>query len=149
MFPTFEIFGRQIGMYGVMAVLGFAVCFLVGRLLIRRFDINIYDFALVMVAAGIGLVITACLFYGLSNIRIVIYALSRIGEIGWESFWVLIKYAFGGIVFYGGFIGGAIAILIYTKFSKDLKGHRDHRQDRLLSRGMLLRRRERFRVYRP
>ena len=40
MFPVFEIFGRQIGLYGVMAVVGFAVCFLVGRLLIRAWPLT-------------------------------------------------------------------------------------------------------------
>ena len=126
MFPVFEVFGRQIGMYGVMAVLGFAVCFLVGSRLIRRFDIDIYDFALVMVAAGVGLVVFACLLYGVSNIRLIIYAFTHLDTLGFSGWWSLIKYAFGGIVFYGGFIGGGIGILIYTKYAKDLKGHRDH-----------------------
>lgn len=126
MFPVFEIFGRQIGMYGVMAVLGFAACFLVGSRLIRRFDINIYDFALVMIAAGVGLLIVACLFYGISNIRVLIYAFSHFYDLGWSGLWTFVKYAFSGIVFYGGFIGGAVGILIYTKYAKDLQGHRDH-----------------------
>ena len=59
MFPVFEIFGRQIGVYGIMAAVGFAACFLVGRLLIRRYDIDVYDFALTMIAAGIGMAVGA------------------------------------------------------------------------------------------
>ena len=129
MFPSFEIFGRQIGMYGVMTVIGFAVCFLVGSRLIKRFDINIYDFALTMVAAGVGLLIFSSLVYGLTHIRLLIAAFSHIDRIGWSGLWEIVKYCFGGIVFYGGFIGGAIGILIYTKFAKDVKDHRDHLLD--------------------
>ena len=129
MFPSFEIFGKQIGMYGVMTVVGFAVCFLVGSRLIKRFDINIYDFALTMVAAGIGLLIFSSLVYGLTQIRLLIAAFSHIDRIGLSGLWEIVKYCFGGIVFYGGFIGGAIGILIYTKFAKDVKDHRDHLLD--------------------
>ncbi|MBQ3265723.1 MAG: prolipoprotein diacylglyceryl transferase [Ruminococcus sp.] len=126
MFPVFEIFGKQIGMYGVMAVLGFAACVLVGSRLIKRFDIDIYDFALVMIAACVSLVIFASLLYGLTNIRLLIAAFSKLDKIGWKGLWAIIRYAFGGIVFYGGFIGGGIGILIYTKYAKELQGHRDH-----------------------
>ena len=129
MFPVFEIFGKQIGSYGVMAVLGFTAAFLVGSRLIKKHDINIYDFALVMIAAGIGLVIGASILYAITNYRVLIYAFSNLGNLGFGRFWALIKYAFGGFVYYGGFIGGGIGILVYTKFAKDVKGHRDHLLD--------------------
>ena len=129
MFPYFEVFGRQIGTYGIMTVLGFAASFLVGSRLIKRYGINIYDFALTMIAAGISLVIVACLVYGLSNIRLIIYAFSHLDTLGFDGWWACIRYAFSGIVFYGGFIGGAVGILIYTKFAKDVKAHRDHLLD--------------------
>ena len=125
MFPVIEIFGKQIGMYGIMAVLGFTACVLVGSRLIRRYDINIYDFALTMIAAAIGLAVFACLMYGLSNIRMIIYAFSHLDTLGLSGWWACVKYAFGGIVFYGGFIGGAVGILVYTKFARDVKTRRD------------------------
>lgn len=129
MFPAFEIFGKQIGMYGVMAVLGFTACVLVGSRLIKRYQINIYDFALTMITACISLAVFSCLLYGITNIRVIIYAFSHWDTLGFKGWWECIKYAFGGIVFYGGFIGGAVGILIYTKYAKDVKGHRDHLLD--------------------
>lgn len=129
MFPVFEIFGKQIGMYGVMAVLGFAACVLVGSRLIKRYDINIYDFALTMIAAAISLAVFACLMYGLTNIRLIIYAFAHFDTLGFDGWWACVKHAFSGIVFYGGFIGGAVGILIYTKYAKDVKAYRDHLLD--------------------
>lgn len=129
MFPSFEVFGRQIGMYGVLAVLGFAACVFVGSRLIKRYQINIYDFALTMIAAGVSLAVFACLLYGLTNIKVIIYAFSHFDTLGFDGWWTCIRYSFSGIVYYGGFIGGAIGILIYTKYAKDVKGHRDHLLD--------------------
>lgn len=129
MFPAFELFGKQIGLYGIMAVLGFTACFFVGSRLIRRFDIDIYDFALVMIAAGIGMAIGASSLYAATNYRVLFYGFSHFSEIGLSGLWTCIKTAFSGFVFYGGFIGGGIGILIYTKYAKDVKAHRDHLLD--------------------
>ncbi len=129
MFPVFEIFGKQIGVYGIMAAVGFVACFLVGRLLIRRYDIDIYDFALTMIAAGIGMAIGASLLYAATNYRYLFYGFSHFYEIGWSGLWMCVKTALDGFVFYGGFIGAAIGILIYTKCAKDVKAHRDHLLD--------------------
>ena len=125
MFPTFEIFGRQFGTYGLMAVIGFAVCFLVGSRLIKRSGIDIYDFALVMISAGVGLIIFASLMFGMTHLELLVKAFSHIDKIGLNGLWEIIKYCFGGFVYYGGFIGGAIAILIYTRFYKPLRPKRD------------------------
>jgi len=129
MFPAIEIFGKQIGLYGVMAVLGFAACFFVGSRLIRRYHIDIYDFALTMIAAGIGMAVGASLLYAAVNYRVLLYGFSHFSEIGWDGLWTCIRAAFGGFVFYGGFIGAAVAILIYTKIAKSVKLHRDHLLD--------------------
>ena len=129
MFPAFEIFGKQIGTYGIMVVLGATACFLVARKLVKRAGIDIYDFALTMIVMGICLAVVACIVYGMTNIRVVIYGFRHFDELGWKGLWDCIRYAFGGIVFYGGFIGGAIGILIYTKFAKDVKGKRDELLD--------------------
>lgn len=129
MFPVFEIFGKQIGTYGVCTVLGLAACVLVASRLIKKYDINIYDFALTMITAGVSLLIGACILYGLTNIHLLIRGFSQFDRIGWKGLWEYIRVAFGGIVFYGGFIGGGIGILIYTKFAKDVKPHRDHLLD--------------------
>ena len=162
MFPAFEIFGKQIGLYGVMSVLGFVACFLVGSRLIRRYDIDIYDFALTMIAAVIGMAVGASVLYAATNYRVLFYGFSHFSEIGWDGLWRCISAAFGGFVFYGGFIGAGIGILIYTKYAKSLKTHRDHlldiyagaavphlRADRMLFGRLLLRDREQLRLHCP
>lgn len=129
MYPSIEIFGREFGTYGIMTLLGLLACLLVGSRLIRRYEIDIYDFALVMIAVAVGLVAGAVLVYGLSNIRLIIAAFMAMGKIGFGSAVRYILSAFGGMVFYGGFIGGGIALLVYTKYKKDMRLHRDHLLD--------------------
>ena len=125
MFPSIEIFGREYGTYGIMAFVGIMACLLVGYFLIKRIGVDMYDLILLMLAIFGGMFIGASAVYGLSNIRYIIFAFSHLGELGWNGLWEFLVYSFGGMVFYGGFIGGGIAILIYTKFSKTLRGKRD------------------------
>lgn len=120
MFPTFEIFGRVIGMYGVMTVIGGVFCVLVGLRLIKKFDIKFEDFVLVIIAAAVGVVIFAHIVYGISNIGVVVGIIQNFGILGFDKAFSLLVACFGGMVFYGGFIGGAVGIVVYCKFSKIL-----------------------------
>lgn len=121
MFPTFEIFGITIGMYGVMTVIGAALCVLVGIVLIKKYDIMWEDFALVMITAGVGLFIFAHIVYGITNIDRLVILFREFGKLSFTDFFVLLGECIGGMVFYGGFIGGAIGILFYCKvFNKKL-----------------------------
>ena len=117
MYPSIEIFGREAGTYGLMVLLGFVACFIVGMRLVKRFDIASYDFALLMLAVIGGLVIGAGIVYGISNIKTMIYAFSHMSELGLNA-WDILTFGFGGMVYYGGFIGGGIAIVVYTKIGK-------------------------------
>ncbi len=120
MFPSFEIFGRTIGMYGVMTVIGAAFCVFVGVFLIKKFNIMWEDLVLVMIAAAVGILIVSHIVYGLTNINALIYIFRNIGSLSFTQFWVMIAECFGGMVFYGGFIGGALSILVFCKFDKKL-----------------------------
>lgn len=117
MYPSIEIFGREAGTYGLMVLLGFVTCFIVGMRLVKRYDIKSYDFALLMLAVIAGLGIGASIVYGISNIKTMIYAFSHMSEMG-LTFWDVITFSFGGMVYYGGFIGGGITIVIFTKIGK-------------------------------
>lgn len=125
MFPSFELFGREVGSYGVMTALGLLACLLVGSQLIKRFDIDLFDFVLLMIAIVAGLAVGAVIVYGISNAHIILYTLTHLSELGWSGAWQMLFIAFGGMVFYGGFIGGGIGLLIYTKFNKTMRPHRD------------------------
>lgn len=118
MFPSFELFGREFGMYGVMVVIGGLLCGLVGTLLVRRYKLNVYDFVLIMLAVGAGAFLGSHIIYALTNLELLIKAFQNIGSLWFEKFWTIIVYCVGGMVFYGGFLGGLIAIPIYCHFDK-------------------------------
>lgn len=124
MYPSIEIFGREAGTYGLMALIGIIACFLIGCRLAKRYEVHTFDFALIMIAVMGGLVIGAGLVYGISNIKVMIYSFSHMSELGLNA-WDILVFGFGGMVYYGGFIGGALAILIYTKIGKSLRPKRD------------------------
>ena len=111
MFPTFEIFGKEIGMYGVMTIIGAAFCVLVGYFLIKKFGITWMDMALVMIAALIGILVVSHIVYGISNIPKLAVIIQNIGKLTFIQFITLLGECFGGMVFYGGFIGGALGVI--------------------------------------
>ena len=55
MFPSFHIFGWEVGTYGIMVVLGAVACTFVGNNLIKRFGRDIYDFLLILLSIGAGI----------------------------------------------------------------------------------------------
>lgn len=121
MLPVFEIFGKQIGTYGVMAVIGIAMCVIVGSRLIKRFDLGADDLALIMIAVFGGQIVGASMLYALTNIKALVYAFSHLDTLGWKVLWEVVKYSFGGFVYYGGFIGACVGLLIYTRLNKKLR----------------------------
>jgi len=120
MYPVlFEVFGRQIGTYGLFMVLGAVAAWVVVRLLLGRGDkvndknrINNKD---------IPLIFLICICGGLIGLFL-LRPIMRIPEYvaNWEllrqlPFEVLILYIFGEAVFYGGLIGGAIAMFLFCR----------------------------------
>jgi len=120
MFPSFSLFGKTIYMYAVMAVIGLLVAgFYACRTAKKRgHDDNVMIMFLLMI--GIGIVAGSSLMYALTNIGYVISLLRNglfvIGS--FKDFWEILTFLFGGMVFYGGLIGGFIAALIYAKVKK-------------------------------
>jgi len=110
MYPVlFEVFDRQIGTYGLFMIIGAAVAWVVVRLLLGRKDNDI------------PLVFLICICGGLIGVFL-LRPIMRIPEFirNWEilrqiPFDVLVRYIFGEAVFYGGLIGGAIAMLLYCR----------------------------------
>ena len=106
MFPSFHIFGWEVGTYGIMVVLGAVACTFVGNNLIKRFGRDIYDFLLILLSIGAGIFIGAHIVYGITHLDLIIKAFQNIGELWFDKFRDVIIYAIGGMVFYGGFLGG-------------------------------------------
>ena len=110
MYPIlFEIFDRQIGTYGVFMLLGAAAAWLLVRLLAGKND---KDIPLVFLISICGGLIGSFLLRPLTRIPEII--------VNWEYFrqlsvGVFVSYLFGELVFYGGLIGGIIAMLLFCR----------------------------------
>ena len=124
MFPSIVIFGKEIGTYGIMVVIGGFFCALVGRFLVRRFGMDLFDLLILMLSISVGIFIGAHIVFSLTNIKTLILTFQHIGELWFDRFWELFTMSIGGMVFYGGFLGGLASIPIYCKFDKRVKsGH--------------------------
>ena len=121
MFPSFQIFGREIGVYGICVVAGMLAAGFVGTKLSKKRGIIFEDFIIAMMAGIIGLFLGAHIIYALTNIPLIINAFQNIEKLWFTDFIKLIWQAVGGMVFYGGFIGGAAGLLVYTRISKAVR----------------------------
>ena len=121
MFPYFELLGKTIGSYGFCAMVGLLVCGTVGCLLARRFQIAYEDIILIMVVIGVSLVIGGHLLYGITNADKLIVLIKRASEFSIKQILGYLVQIFGGMVYYGGFLGACAGLLIYTKFSKSVE----------------------------
>ena len=109
MYPFIHIFGRTVGTYGLCMLLGFALVFFLAWRKGRKTGVLIEDMY-IMTAFVLGF---AALFGGL------LYAFVTFTP---AQIWALMKagdFSFmGGIVFYGGLIGGIIGALLGIKVAK-------------------------------
>lgn len=115
MYPYFEIFGKQIGLYGLCAVLGLLVCGAVAFYLGKKKNIIFEDILLAMIAVGVGLLVGGHLLYGITNIEKIIKILALPDLSFFTQKIPAIAMFFGGSVFYGGFLGGTLGIYLFAK----------------------------------
>lgn len=124
MYPLFEVFDRTVGSYAVCSFIGLFVAVAVATKLGKIFKLAFEDVILMMLPSAFGIIIGGSLVYAFTNVeKIIKYAGIVADKIATNSLsFSHIKYivseCFGGMVFYGGFIGATIALLIYVKFSK-------------------------------
>lgn len=124
MYPIINVLGVNLGTYGICAVIGLILLGLVStRLNKSKFNICFEDTLLVLVGAAVVGFVCAHILYGITNIEGIINALSNSNEVGFIDTIKEIFIQFGGMVFYGGFIGGLLGIIIVCKIVKSLKGH--------------------------
>ncbi len=113
MFPTITIFGKTMTTYALIAVAAMLLCgALLCRLVKKRGRDSNDAIIFLLIVAG-GILIGGHILYGITNI-------SRFGMLSeCESFSEVLQtlgVLFGGMVFYGGLIGGAAAGLLAVKF---------------------------------
>lgn len=118
MYPLFELFGREVGTYGLCAFIGVLVCAVVGFFLTRRKGILIEDLIVNYAYILSGMVLGGHILYGITNIKLIVQLFANIKDYTFLKFIVaLFGGCFGGMVFYGGLIGGIIALYLTVRFS--------------------------------
>ncbi len=112
MHPYLEFFGRSIPTYGVMALLGCLLAFGLILWICPRYGADrndeIYLIAFVMIFAVLG----AKLLYQLGHLS-ELWTYSAVIFASPEAF---LNYLGSGFVFYGGLIGGALGVVVYSRF---------------------------------
>lgn len=125
MFPAFTFLGKTIGLYSLMACVGAVAVFLVLFLLRKKkkTNINFDNTILFALFVGAGILIGGHLLYAITNYRY-FYMFGRASNA--KEFFVVVKYIFGGSVFYGGLIGGTLFGYLGLRIMKlDLKQYAD------------------------
>lgn len=104
---SFTVFGREIPFYGILMVVGFGIAALTAIPKAKKLKLPLSEVAYSAIFAIIGGILGAKLLSILTSINYIIeYKLSFLDVIQ------------NGFVFYGGLIGGAFALFLYTKIYK-------------------------------
>ncbi|MBO4219732.1 MAG: prolipoprotein diacylglyceryl transferase [Clostridia bacterium] len=102
-------------MYGLMGCIGALAAGIVGCRLCRKRGLNDNDYIITLLISAAGVFVGASLLYAITNYRY-FPLLFRTSSL--EEFWNVLTAIFGGMVFYGGLIGGVAAGIITVKVKK-------------------------------
>lgn len=116
-----NFFGYPLSSYGLMVALGVITCVIYAFIQYRK-QSEVKDYALIFCTLWIalGIFVGSHILYGITNISKIIQVLSDIPRY-FADFSVgisILGTLIGGMVFYGGLIGGAIAAVLYLKLTK-------------------------------
>lgn len=109
--PFISVLGRQVALYGLLNVIGAALGILTAVYLVRRRAVPRQDVFFASLYAVIGMLIGGKLLF---IITIIPTFLARAGELYFGG-GLLNAVIYGGFVFYGGLIGGAVGVLLYCR----------------------------------
>ena len=121
MFPYFEVLGRQVGSYSICAIVGLLLCGVLACKLAMRFAIAYEDVIILMVVIGVSLLIGGHLLFGITNTNKLIALFQKASSYSIKQIFIYLGMCFGGMVYYGGFLGACAGLLIYTKYSKTVE----------------------------
>ncbi len=121
MLSYIDFFGYPISSYGLMVALGVVTCILYVYIQYKRHPgINYVNIIFAALWIALGIFVGSHILYGITNFSKIVKLLSN-AEIYFEDFSLGISALgtlVGGMVFYGGLIGGAIAAFLYFKLTK-------------------------------
>ena len=108
-----NILGKTFPVYGLLCILGIILCVIIGLILAKKKNIDHFDFALTILITLCGAWIGAKLLFVAVSWDSIIYIFKSNTLL--TAINILLK---GGYVFYGGLIGGTIALFITLKILK-------------------------------
>ncbi len=107
MITDITLFGINIPIYGICFFAGILISSIIAIFLIKKTNIDLFDFLCAVAFILIGTIIGAKVLFILVSIDLIV-----------EYNLTFIEILKGGFVFYGGLIGGAIALYLYCKIFK-------------------------------
>ena len=108
-----NILGKNIPIYSFWGILGIIVALVVAFILVRKKKMDVFDFCLNTVFCLIGVWIGSKLMFIITSWDIVKAIFANYSTI--DAITILLR---GGYVFYGGLIGGIVALLISLRVQK-------------------------------
>ncbi len=112
MYPVLTIFGAQMPSYGMMLLLAFLAALIVSILRCKVNGISAVDTFVAMILAGAGAFLGAKLFAVIQGLPLYFASYAQAGRTFQEYF------ASTGLVFYGGFIGCVLFIMLFCAIYK-------------------------------
>lgn len=119
MFPTFELFNKNISTYIIAGLIGCITAGFFACKKAKKHNLDDYEMLMILLISSIGSFLGSHLLYAAVNYKLITIFINNISKIkSFNMFYQCMKEIFGGSVFYGGLIGGLIVGYIYTKKKK-------------------------------
>lgn len=115
MLPIIEVFGKEVSSYSICVILGLLASSFLAYWLGRRFGFTVERIVFVVLWIALGIVLGGHLLYGITHYDVLIHMFNNFSKLGSKQIWSTLKAVFGGMVFYGGFIGAIFTLKIYAK----------------------------------
>jgi phosphatidylglycerol:prolipoprotein diacylglycerol transferase len=126
MFPYFEFFGRDLGMYSIMALCGIFAAGIYACIIAVRQKYDYTELIIFLLILSAGAFIASHMIYALVNYQIIIYAVHNIKKIDtFNKVLDVLKYTLGGSIFYGGLLGGLLTGYFFLKKNINYKKYVD------------------------
>lgn len=119
MFPSFYVLGRQLNSYAITAIIGGLLAGFYCCRAARKRNIDSNNVISMLLWSALGVLIGGHLLYGITNFDLLVTFIKNIAKYPSirQAFHDL-NIIFGGMVFYGGLIGGTAAAAIYLRIRK-------------------------------
>ena len=114
MFPDFTQFGMTYPTYNIIGLAALVIGAAVAALRIKRYGLKDIDIILSAVFAGVGLFVGGTILFALVQTP----QLTQHWEHFAGNFLLILRFLFGGLVFYGGLFGAILGLWVYSKAFK-------------------------------